>query len=87
MHLEMEDPLHPLQQHKKSNKHQKERKKKRGKQDNMKVCSLKKQDFTKEINDKTAITVSPRWFVEETLAIWWVKAFNPRRDEPTGVRI
>jgi hypothetical protein len=45
------------------------------------------KEITEKINDETAVTVSPRWFVEVTLSIRRVNALNTRGNKLTGVRI
>lgn len=48
---------------------------------------MNNKKITEKINDETPVTVSPRWVVEIILSIWRVKAFNPRRNQTTGIRI
>lgn len=43
--------------------------------------------ITKEIDDETAIRVSPRWFLEVSLSIWWVKALKRSGNKSTSIRI
>lgn len=43
--------------------------------------------LTEKINDETAIAVSPRWYLEITLTMRWFKAFDPRSNKLTRVRI
>jgi hypothetical protein len=43
--------------------------------------------FTEEINNKTAITVSPRWYLEVNFPIRWSNAFNAGRHKVASVRI
>lgn len=43
--------------------------------------------FTEKINNQAAITVSSRWFLEVSLSVRWIKAFNPSSNKITSVRI
>lgn len=43
--------------------------------------------ITKEINDETAIRVSPRWYLEVGLSIGWVKALYSGGSQGASIRI